>query len=199
MKPDPSVAITACIPRPGNQGARFPTHLAFQIASHPPTIPISAISQLELGIATRRHTPSPAMAAVASTAGVASPCLLQRPLATPAALRASARPVSGLPALRMRKIVCSAEKKEGAQAAAEGKGLPQLAAAVTSAATVAYAHPVLALVDERLSTEGTGLGLGVSNSNLTWILVGVTSLIWALYFTYSSKLVDGGDDSGLDL
>ena len=99
----------------------------------------------------------------------------------------------------MRKIVCSAEKKEGAEAAAEGNGLPQLAAAVTSAATVAYAHPVLALVDERLSTEGTGLGLGLSNSNLTWILVGVTSLIWALYFTYSSKLVDGGDDSGLDL
>jgi photosystem II PsbW protein len=98
----------------------------------------------------------------------------------------------------MPKVVCSAEKKETAKTE-EGNGLPQLAAAVTSAATVAYAHPVLALVDERLSTEGTGLGLGVSNSNLTWILVGVTSLIWALYFTYSSKLVDGGDDSGLDL
>ncbi|KAG0607287.1 hypothetical protein M758_8G016500 [Ceratodon purpureus] len=147
----------------------------------------------------RRHPPpSPAMAAVASTSAVASPCFLQRPLATPAALRASARPVSGLPALRMPKIVCSAEKKESAKTE-EVNGLPQLAAAVTSAATMAYAHPVFALVDERLSGEGTGLGLGVSNPKLTWILVGVTALVWALFFTYSSKLPEGDDDSGLDL
>ncbi|KAG0563262.1 hypothetical protein KC19_8G016900, partial [Ceratodon purpureus] len=111
---------------------------------------------------------------------------------------ASARPVSGLPALRMPKIVCSAEKKESAKTE-EVNGLPQLAAAVTSAATMAYAHPVFALVDERLSGEGTGLGLGVSNPKLTWILVGVTALVWALFFTYSSKLPEGDDDSGLDL
>lgn len=78
-------------------------------------------------------------------------------------------------------------------------GLPQLAAAVTSAATMAVAHPAFALVDERLSGEGTGLGLGISNSKLTWILVGVTALIWVLYFLYSSNLPEGDDDSGLSL
>lgn len=97
----------------------------------------------------------------------------------------------------MPKIVCSAEKKESQTE--ELSGFPQLAAAVTSAATLAYAHPVFALVDERLSTEGTGLGLGISNTKLTWILVGVTALIWALYFSYSSTLPEGDDDSGLDL
>lgn len=94
----------------------------------------------------------------------------------------------------MPKIVCSAQRESK-----DATGLPHVAAAVTSAATLVYAHPVFALVDERLSTEGTGLGLGLSNPKLTWILVGVTAFIWALYFTYASKLPDSGDDSGLDL
>ena len=102
-----------------------------------------------------------------------------------------------MPALRMARIVCSAEKKE--EESRVSSGVPQLAAAVTSAATMAYAHPVWALVDERLSGEGTGLGLGVSNPRLTWIIVGVTALVWALYFTYSAKLPEGDDDSGLSL
>lgn len=97
----------------------------------------------------------------------------------------------------MSKIVCSADKNESN--AEQVSGLPQLAAAVTSAATMAYAHPVFALVDERLSGEGTGLGLGVSNPKLTWILVGVTAVVWAVFFTYSSRLPEGDDDSGLSL
>ncbi|XP_024402663.1 photosystem II reaction center W protein, chloroplastic [Physcomitrium patens] len=110
---------------------------------------------------------------------------------------ATLKPVAGLPALRMPKVVCAAERSESK--AERVNGVAQLAAAVTSAATLAYSHPVLALVDERLSTEGTGLGLGISNTKLTWILVGVTALIWTLYFTYSSTLPEGDDDSGLDL
>lgn len=105
---------------------------------------------------------------------------------------------AGLPALRMPRISCSAERKE-TNKKGEVSGLPQLAAAVTSAATLAYAHPVFALVDERLSGEGTGLGLGISNPRLTWILVGVTALVWVLYFVYSSNLPEGDDDSGLSL
>ncbi|XP_024361057.1 photosystem II reaction center W protein, chloroplastic [Physcomitrium patens] len=138
------------------------------------------------------------MAAVACTS-CASPatCLVQKSLGTSSSHRAAARPVAGVPVLAMPRIVCSLEKKESNKG--DVNGLPQLAAAVTSAATMAYAHPVFALVDERLSTEGTGLGLGVSNPKLTWILVGVTALVWAVYFTYSSTLPEGDDDSGLSL
>jgi hypothetical protein len=32
--------------------------------------------------------------------------------------------------------------------------------------------PALALVDERMSTEGTGLPFGLSNNLLVWILLG---------------------------
>ncbi len=50
-----------------------------------------------------------------------------------------------------------------------------------------------------LSIEGAGLGLGLSNSKLTWILVGVITLIWVLYFIYSTGLPEGDDDSSLSL
>jgi photosystem II PsbW protein len=107
---------------------------------------------------------------------------------------------AGLPALRMSRVACSAERKEESGKAERVKGLHgQLAAAVTTAASMAYAHPAVALVDERLSGEGTGLGLGVSSPRLTWILVGVTALVWALYFAYSARLPEGDDDSGLSL
>ncbi|KAG0601572.1 hypothetical protein M758_11G122600 [Ceratodon purpureus] len=135
--------------------------------------------------------------AATSCATMAATSLATRSLATSSSFRTAAKPVAGLPALRMSRIVCSAEKKESK--VEQVNGLPQLAAAVTSAATMAYAHPVFALVDERLSGEGTGLGLGVSNPRLTWIIVGVTALVWALYFTYSSNLPEGDDDSGLSL
>ena len=39
----------------------------------------------------------------------------------------------------------------------------------------------LALADERMSIEGTGLNLGISNNLLGWILLGVFGLIWSLY------------------
>jgi photosystem II PsbW protein len=101
-----------------------------------------------------------------------------------------------------RRIVCSAERKsdvEKSVATSSNKGFPQLVAAMSTASALTAAHPALALVDERLSTEGTGLGLGLSNSKLTWILVGVTTLIWVLYFIYSTGLPEGDDDSGLSL
>ena len=58
--------------------------------------------------------------------------------------------------------------------------------------------PALALVDERMSTEGTGLSLGVSNNLLAWILLGVFGLIWALFFVYTSTLEED-EESGLSL
>jgi photosystem II PsbW protein len=120
---------------------------------------------------------------------------------------AVARSVSGLPALHMPRIVCSAEerkvdvdeKKSEVSSSSNGFSCSQLMVAMSTASALTAAHPALALVDERLSTEGTGLGLGLSNSKLTWILVGVTTLIWVLYFVYSTGLPEGDDDSGLSL
>ncbi|XP_078429854.1 photosystem II reaction center W protein, chloroplastic-like [Wolffia australiana] len=71
-------------------------------------------------------------------------------------------------------------------------------AILLATAATATAGPALALVDERLSTEGTGLSLGISNNLLGWILLGVFGLIWSLYFVYTSSL-DEDEDSGLSL
>ena len=69
--------------------------------------------------------------------------------------------------------------------------------ATTMVATMS--SPVaVALVDERMSTEGTGLPFGLSNNLLGWILFGVFGLIWTLYFVYTGSL-DEDDDSGLSL
>jgi len=115
---------------------------------------------------------------------------------------------TGLPALHMPRIVCSAEERKGdvdkkktevSSSSSNGFSCSQLMVAMSTASALTAAHPALALVDERLSTEGTGLGLGLSNSKLTWILVGVTTLIWVLYFVYSTGLPEGDDDSGLSL
>ncbi|XP_002990868.2 photosystem II reaction center W protein, chloroplastic [Selaginella moellendorffii] len=106
--------------------------------------------------------------------------------------RASVKPIVGLPALRGGRIVCSAEKKESA-----ASGIA--ASIATAAATFAAAHPALALVDERLSTEGTGLGLGVSDGSLAWILVIVPFALWGFFYSFSQTLPSGEDDGGLSL
>ncbi|KAL5770631.1 hypothetical protein ACOSP7_014785 [Xanthoceras sorbifolium] len=77
-----------------------------------------------------------------------------------------------------------------------GGGASLMAAAAAALATTA--GPAMALVDERMSTEGTGLPFGLSNNLLGWILLGVFGLIWSLYFIYTADL-DEDDDSGLSL
>uniref|UniRef100_A0A0E0HGR0 PSII 6.1 kDa protein n=3 Tax=Oryza TaxID=4527 RepID=A0A0E0HGR0_ORYNI len=72
-----------------------------------------------------------------------------------------------------------------------------LAAAVTASSSSAPA--AMALVDERMSTEGTGLSLGLSNNLLGWILLGVFGLIWSLYTVYTSTLDDDDESGGLSL
>nr|CAB3464775.1 unnamed protein product [Digitaria exilis] len=120
-----------------------------------------------------------------------------------ATLFAVARPshAHGLPQLRARanEVRCGASSKQQdsngkAPAATATAGASLLAAA--SAMTAA--SPALALVDERMSTEGTGLSLGLSNNLLGWILLGVFGLIWSLYTVYTSTL-DEDEDSGLSL
>lgn len=96
----------------------------------------------------------------------------------------------------MRCSACSKQQdgngKAPAAAPAAGASLLAAASAMTAAS------PALALVDERMSTEGTGLSLGLSNNLLGWILLGVFGLIWSLYTVYTSTL-DEDEDSGLSL
>ncbi|KAF5202218.1 Photosystem ii reaction center w protein [Thalictrum thalictroides] len=106
-------------------------------------------------------------------------------------------PVLGLPSMaRGGRLRCSAEEKTSSNETRVGVGMGASLMAAASAA--AMSNPALALVDERLSTEGTGLPFGLSNNLLGWILFGVFGLIWTLYFTYTSTL-DEDEESGLSL
>ncbi|XP_006644788.1 photosystem II reaction center W protein, chloroplastic [Oryza brachyantha] len=104
----------------------------------------------------------------------------------------------GLPQMRARRserVRCSYSKdgKEASSpAAVKGAGASLLAMAATAA-------PAMALVDERMSTEGTGLSLGLSNNLLGWILLGVFGLIWSLYTIYTSDLEEDEESGGLSL
>nr|ACG31447.1 photosystem II reaction center W protein [Zea mays] len=104
---------------------------------------------------------------------------------------------AGLPALRARseRVRCS-YAKDAAPVSTKGAGASLLAAA---GAVTASAGPALALVDERMSTEGTGLSLGLSNNLLGWILLGVFGLIWSLYTIYTSDLDEDEESGGLSL
>ncbi|KAL8100302.1 hypothetical protein AgCh_032522 [Apium graveolens] len=85
----------------------------------------------------------------------------------------------------------------GAQEASSKMGMG--ASLIAAASAAAMSSPAsMALVDERLSTEGTGLPFGLSNNLLGWILFGMFGLIWSLYFVYTSGL-DEDEESGLSL
>jgi len=54
-------------------------------------------------------------------------------------------------------------------------------------------------VDDRLGGEGTGKVLGIGGGE-QWAILGVFTLIWALYYAAGRDLGgDKGDDSGLTL
>ena len=83
---------------------------------------------------------------------------------------------------KMGKVRCSMEGKPAITSEEVAPklrmGAPSLMAA---AATATMSSPAaMALVDERMSTEGTGLPFGLSNNLLGWILFGVFGLIWTL-------------------
>ncbi|KAL9676572.1 hypothetical protein QQ045_004786 [Rhodiola kirilowii] len=104
-------------------------------------------------------------------------------------------PVIGLPSMAADKgrVRCSAEKKEAGQEKSVTMGASLLAAAAAT-----FSNPAMALVDERMSTEGVGLPFGLSNNLLGWILFGVFGLIWAFYFSYTANLEED-EESGLSL
>ena len=77
-------------------------------------------------------------------------------------------------------------------------GIRASSSSVMAAAASMSSSAAMALVDERMSTEGTGLPFGLSNNVLGWILFGGFGLIWALYFVYTSTLEED-EESGLSL
>ncbi|KAG2324030.1 hypothetical protein Bca4012_038410 [Brassica carinata] len=127
------------------------------------------------------------------TSSVTFPTLLLKPSVT----AISTECVYGLPRMIKRScgVKCSMETKQPKQEKSSAAGSSALAVMLTA---VMSSSPAMALVDERMSTEGTGLPFGLSNNLLGWILLGVFGLIWAIYFNYTSSL-DEDDDSGLSL
>ncbi|MBA0675396.1 hypothetical protein Goari_016944 [Gossypium aridum] len=90
-------------------------------------------------------------------------------------------------------MMCSMEKKSE-----NGSNMGMSASLLAAACAATMSSPAMALVDERMSTEGTGLPFGLSNNLLGWILFGVFGLIWALYFVYTASLEED-EESGLSL
>ncbi|XVF32456.1 hypothetical protein REPUB_Repub17cG0084500 [Reevesia pubescens] len=102
----------------------------------------------------------------------------------------------GLPAMAKKgKVMCSMKKPSAEE---KGSSMGMSASLVAAACAATMSSPAMALVDDRMSTEGTGLPFGLSNNLLGWILFGVFGLIWTLYFVYTSSL-DEDEDSGLSL
>ncbi|KAE8704025.1 Photosystem II reaction center W protein [Hibiscus syriacus] len=107
----------------------------------------------------------------------------------------------GLPKMEKRgnvKVMCSMEKKGTSFSEENGSTMGKSASLVAAACAATVSNPAMALVDDRMSTEGTGLPFGLSNNVLGWILFGVFGLIWALYFVYTSSLEED-EESGLSL
>ncbi|XP_038900227.1 photosystem II reaction center W protein, chloroplastic-like [Benincasa hispida] len=137
------------------------------------------------------------MAAVTSAAvATARTSLVQNrplPAASPAPF------LLGLPALGKKGGVrCSMEGKGNGEVENKSSNLGMGASLIAAACAATMSSPAMALVDERLSTEGTGLPFGLSNNLLGWILFGVFGLIWAFYIVYTSTLEED-EESGLSL
>ncbi|GJU18891.1 photosystem II reaction center W protein, chloroplastic-like protein [Tanacetum coccineum] len=118
---------------------------------------------------------------------------------TPTLLPKKPSTILGLPSTyNMGKVTCSVERGSTKENSSRLVMTSVSSLAATTMAATMTSPIAMALVDERMSTEGTGLPFGLSNNLLGWILLGVFGLIWTLYFTYTGSL-DEDDDSGLSL
>ncbi|GJS18726.1 photosystem II reaction center W protein, chloroplastic-like protein [Tanacetum coccineum] len=138
------------------------------------------------------------MASISASISTSSPTftLVQKPSIT-----TCGSPVIGLPSMsKMGKVRCSMEGKPAITSEEVAPKLRMGAPALMAAAVAATmsSPAAMALVDERMSTEGTGLPFGLSNNLLGWILFGVFGLIWTLYFVYTGSLEED-EESGLSL
>ncbi|KAK8483520.1 hypothetical protein V6N13_128210 [Hibiscus sabdariffa] len=136
------------------------------------------------------------MATISATTTTTPTSLVHKPLpriASPVAI--------GLPTMAKRgnlKVMCTMEKKGTSSSQENGSSMGRNASLLAAACAATVSSPAMALVDDRMSTEGTGLPFGLSNNLLGWILFGVFGLIWALYFVYTSSLEED-EESGLSL
>jgi photosystem II PsbW protein len=84
-------------------------------------------------------------------------------------------------------MVCRAQQQNAGKAAAAAVSLPALLAA----------QPALALVDDRLVGEGTGLIFGINDPSLFWVIAAVFTTVWAIYYV-SSRDLDQGENVSCD-
>ncbi|KAL1351601.1 hypothetical protein HN51_015502 [Arachis hypogaea] len=133
-------------------------------------------------------------------ASTTTPSITRVGLLPKRALGVSSSTVLGLPAMgKVGRVRCSMEEGKACSHDSNSKmGMGMGASLMAAAMAASMSSPAMALVDERLSTEGTGLPFGLSNNLLGWILFGVFGLIWALYFVYTSDLEED-EESGLSL
>ncbi|KAL4588106.1 hypothetical protein LXL04_000985 [Taraxacum kok-saghyz] len=138
------------------------------------------------------------MAAISASISTSSPSLS---LIQNHSITSRASPILGLPSMsKMGKVRCSMEGKPSVTSDEVAPKLRMGASSLMAAALAATmsSPAAMALVDERMSTEGTGLPFGLSNNLLGWILFGVFGLIWTLYFVYTGSLEED-EESGLSL
>ncbi|XP_011026046.1 PREDICTED: photosystem II reaction center W protein, chloroplastic-like [Populus euphratica] len=129
------------------------------------------------------------------TASTATSSTVRAALAHRPPVGVSSSHVLRLPAIAKKgKASCSMGGKPTVEE--KSKGISASLVAAVCAATIS--SPALALVDERLSTKGTGLPFGLSNKLHVWILLGVLALIWSLYFVSTSSLEED-EESGFSL
>lgn len=134
------------------------------------------------------------------TTSSSAPLVARASLVQTTRVGVSSSPILGLPLMAKKgKVRCSMEngnpKNQEINSRRKGTGGASLLAA---AAAATLSSPAMALVDERIGTEGTGLPLGLDNNILGWIIVGVFGTIWALYFTWTTTLEED-EESGLSL
>merc|ERR1711904_598646 len=67
------------------------------------------------------------------------------------------------------------------------------------AASFMISSPSKALVDDRLVGEGTGKGLGINDPILGWIIIGVFTTVWGLYYAATKELGGQQEEDGLGL
>merc|ERR1719498_1114589 len=70
---------------------------------------------------------------------------------------------------------------------------------VTSVVSIIASNPAFALVDERLNGDGTGKALGINDPILGWVILGVFTTVWAVYFTATKELGGQREEDGLGL